>query len=268
MADDPHIIIHMNTQSLMHDLMPIQVYVAEVSPIKYRGFFGSFFQLFLVIRLVFVYTLGSFRALQYYDVSLVIVGILTLYEIMVLFIGDTPKWLMTHKRTNSAMSALHLLRGKQADIGTEWKAMERDLSQNSVAKLSSIFIDFRKKKVIVPVLIATSVMFFNQSSGLNARNAYAAEIFTEAKLKNPQAISAYAIGGTALAFTTISLFIVDWLGRKILLVVSGFGMFIGTAILGTYFYVTQCVHITTYLQQVTHQACWIPALCVTWDLLP
>ena len=230
----------MNTQSLMHDLMPIQVYVAEVSPTKYRGIFGSFFQLFLVIGLVFVYTLGSFRTLRYYDVSLAIVGIVTLYELMVLFICDTPRWLMSHKCTYSAMSALHLLRGKQADIGTEWKAMEKDLSQNCVTKLSSIFNEFRKKQVIVPVLIATSVMFFNQSSGLNARNAYAAEIFTEAKLKNPQAISAYAIGGTALAFTTISLFIVDRLGRKILLVVSGFGMLIGTAMLGTYFYVTKC----------------------------
>ena len=47
------------------------------------------------------------------------------------------------------MSALHLLRGKQADIGTEWKAMEKDLSQNSVAKLSSIFNKFRKKEVII-----------------------------------------------------------------------------------------------------------------------
>ena len=147
---------------------------------------------------------------------------------------------MVHKRTYNAMSALRLLRGKQADIGTEWKAMENDLVKNSVAKLSSIFKEFNKKEVFIPVLIATSVMFFNQSSGLNARNAYAAEIFTEANLKNPRAISAYAIGGTALVFTTISLFIVDQLGRKILLVVSGLGMLIGTAMLGTYFYVTQC----------------------------
>ena len=94
--------------------------------------------------------------------------------------------------------------------------------------------------MIIPVLIATSVMFFNQSSGLNARNAYAAEIFQEANLKIPRAVSAYAIGGTALVFTTISLFIVDQLGRKILLVVSGFGMLIATAMLGSYFYVTQC----------------------------
>jgi hypothetical protein len=118
--------------------------------------------------------------------------------------------------------------------------MENDLSQNSVAGLSSVLKEFRKKEVIIPVLIATTVMLFNQSSGLNARNAYAAEIFQEANLKNPRAISAYAIGGTALVFTTISLFIVDQLGRKILLVVSGFGMLIGTAMLGTYFYVTRC----------------------------
>jgi hypothetical protein len=50
---------------------------------------------------------------------------------------------------------------------------------------------------------------------MNAKNAYAAEIFQEANLKNPRAISAYAIGGTPLVFTTtISLFIVNQLGTK------------------------------------------------------
>ena len=161
-----------------------------------------------------------------------------MYLLMVLFICDTPQWLMAHKRIYSAMSALQLLRGKNTD--SEWKVMENDLSHKSVASLSSVFKEFRKREVIVPVLIAASVMFFNQSSGLNARNAYAAEIFQEANLKNPRAISAYAIGGTALVFTTISLFIVDQLGRKILLVMSGFGLLVGTAMLGTYFYVTQC----------------------------
>ena len=161
-----------------------------------------------------------------------------MYELMVLFVCDTPRWLMTHSRKHSAMSALRLLRGKSIDISVEQKAMENNLSQNSAARLSSVLREFRKKEVLIPVVIATSVMFFNQSSGLNARNAYAAEIFQEANVKNPRAISAYAIGGTALIATTVALFVVDRLGRKVLLVASGFGMFIGTAMLGTYFYVT------------------------------
>ena len=68
----------------VHDLIPIQVYVANIEDSMARSS-----RVFLVIGLVFVYTLGSFKALRYDDVSLVIVGILTLYEIMVLFIGDT-----------------------------------------------------------------------------------------------------------------------------------------------------------------------------------
>ena len=155
-----------------------------------------------------------------------------MYELMALFVCDTPRWLMANKRVHSARRALRRLRGKGTDISME--------NENSVAGLSRALKEFRKKEIIVPILIATTVMFFNQSSGLNARNAYAAEIFQEANLKNPRAISAYAIGGTALVFTIVSLFIVDQLGRKILLVVSGFGMLIGTVMLGSYFYVTRC----------------------------
>ena len=147
---------------------------------------------------------------------------------------------MAHNHTFSAISALRLLRGKHSDIGTELKVMENEISHNSPTKLSSIFKELKKRGVIVPILIVVSVMFFNQSSGLNVRNAYSAEIFEAANLKNPRAISAYAVGGTALVFTIISLFIVDRLGRKILLLVSSFGMLVGTAMLGTYFYVTQC----------------------------
>ena len=83
-------------------------------------------------------------------------------------------------------------------------------------------------------------MFFNQSSGLNARNAYAAEIFQEANLKNPQAIQPMLWRDGTIVFTIIFLFIVHQLGRKILLVVSGFGMLIGAAMLGICFYVTRC----------------------------
>ena len=89
-------------------------------------------------------------------------------------------------------------------------------------------------------MISTAVLFFSQSGGLNARNAYAAEIFVAADLQNPQTTAAYAVGGSAVLSTAISLFIVDRLGRKFLLLMSATGMLIGTTMLGTYFYVVRC----------------------------
>lgn len=218
----------------------IQVYAAEVSSSRHRGIFSSFFQLFLSIGLVLVYFMGSFDSFHYYDVSLVLIGILAMYECLVLLICETPRWLLVHGHRSRAVSTLKLLRGQQCDIGAELKSMEDDLSHSSCMKLSQVLNEFTKRDVIAPLMVVVFVMFFNQSGGLNARNAYSAEIFQDANLHNPRAIAAYAVGGSGVFFTTISLLVVDRFGRKLLLLISAIGMLIGTAMLGTYFYIIQC----------------------------
>ena len=48
-------------------------------------------------------------------------------------------------------------------------------------------------------------------------------------------------------FTIIGAFLIDLIGRKILLIVSGIGMLIGTVSLGTFFYITRpelCSNVT------------------------
>ena len=94
----------------------------------------------------FLSTPWALKSLRYYDVSLVIIGILTVHELMALFVCDTPQWLMANKRTHSARRALRWLRGKGTDISVEWKAMENDLSKNSVAGLSSVLRSLGRKK--------------------------------------------------------------------------------------------------------------------------
>lgn len=185
-----------------------------------------------------MYFLGSFQGFYYYDVSLVLLGILTLYTFLVLLICETPRWLLSRGRHSEAISSLKILRGRNADVIIELNAMKRELAPECQKTITQVLLQFRKREVILPMMIVVLVMFFNQIGGLNARTAYSAEIFEEAKIQNPEATAAYAVGGISVTFTFISLFIVDRFGRKLLLLISAIGMLLGTVMLGTYFYVT------------------------------
>ena len=58
-------------------------------------------------------------------------------------------------------------------------------------------------------------------------------------MSDPSVTASFVVGGTSVVFTLISIFVVDYFGRKILLILSGIGMLIGTIMLGTHFYVTR-----------------------------
>ena len=215
------------------------MYAAEVSSSKFRGIFGSFTQLFLSIGLVLIYLLGSFPGFQYFHASLVLIGIIAVFEIGGLFICDTPRWLLAHGHRREAISALKRLRGKHFDIGHELSTMELDLSRSPHLKMSKILTHFSKRDVVIPLVIMLFIMFFQQIGGLNASTAYSGLIFKEAGVENYRATATYAVGGTEVVFTIISLFIVDFFGRKSLLIVSGIGMLLGTVLLGTHFFITR-----------------------------
>ena len=217
----------------------IQVYAAEVSSPRFRGIFGSFTQLFLSAGLMVIYFLGSFNGFQYYHASLVLIGLIAIFELGGLFICDTPRWLLAHDRRREAISALKRLRGKDFDIGPELSTMELDLTQSPHLKKSKVLNHFKERDVFIPLTIMLFIMFFQQIGGLNASTAYSGLIFKEAGIKNYRATATYAVGGTGVVFTLISLFIVDLFGRKSLLITSGMGMLLGTVILGTHFFITR-----------------------------
>ena len=141
------------------------------------------------------------------------------------------------------------LRGPMNPIDQEIHGIENDIlstppSENITVLLNTYLCNSRKLK---PVLVMLSVMFLQQMSGLNAGSAYASVIFQEAGVSDPSQMASYVVGGTSIVFTLLSVFTVDYFGRKLLLLFSGIGMLFGTVILGTHFYVTRpslCINNT------------------------
>ena len=66
------------------------MYIAEISPVKLRGVFGSLTEIMLTIGIIFNFSVGAIEDSPYYHVALVAVGIVALFEVLMFWLPDTP----------------------------------------------------------------------------------------------------------------------------------------------------------------------------------
>ena len=194
----------------------------------------------MAVGVLLIYLLASFEKIfPYYNSSLALSGIVAVFELSMVFLYETPRWLLAHKRKEEAIKALKFFRGAKYDFTMELTVIENDIVRYPKLKILQTFFELGKRQVLLPLLIICAIMFLQQISGIEAMDAYSTLIFKEAGVEDYRLTSAYAVGGLGVVFTVLGAFIVDYIGRKILLIVSGIGMLVGTASLGTFFYFTR-----------------------------
>jgi len=112
--------------------------------------------------------------------------------------------------------------------------------------------------VYIPFILVLFLMFFQQFSGINAAIFFTATIFKQAQVPlTPTLVSFLAVGIVQVVATVVSVLVVDWRGRKQLLVVSSIGMCASSALLGAYFYILNdwcggCFGNTTITTTTSH----------------
>lgn len=159
-----------------------------------------------------------------------------------LFTYESPRWLYkkaTHQKginkSNSEKEAnriLNVLRGPRYDVPKEIRGIKRALQKNY--SLVEQFFELKHRSVYVPFILVLFLMFFQQFSGINAAIFFAGSIFKSANVSvPPNEITAIAVGLVQVLATLVSVMLVDWRGRKQLLVVSSIGMCVSSALLGT-----------------------------------
>ena len=93
------------------------------------------------------------------------------------------------------------------------------------------------KKYRFPLILAFLIAMFNQFSGINAFLYYAPRIFEEAGLGESTALlSSIGIGVTNLIFTLLGVFLIDRLGRKVLMYIGSIGYIISLSLVSMAFF--------------------------------
>lgn len=199
----------------------VPVYLAEMAPTESRGSLGSLNQLMITIGILSSYLVNyAFADMEGWRwmVGLAVVPSLILM-IGVIFMPESPRWLLKHKSEKAARSVLSLTR-KPAQVETEIKDMIEinKISDSTWKVLSSSWLR--------PTLIVGCVFaLFQQIIGINAIIYYAPTIFNEAGLGDATAIlGTVGIGAVNVVVTIFALMIIDKIDRKKLLIIGNIGM--------------------------------------------
>ena len=215
----------------------------EIASAERKGRFGNCNQLFITIGILLSYLFGIeykrgdkyVSVLQYWEIAFIAAGFVAIFEVLMLFTSETPRWLLSKHRDESAIHVLKIMRGP--NFSNELKKIKKSVQQTNLVKEQ--LMEFRHRSVITPFLLVIMLMFFQQFSGINVAIFYASHVFLEAGLTQRQVnlIVAVAIGVVQVIATLVSVALVDCFGRKVLLTVSSIGMFLCSLVLGIYFYI-------------------------------
>lgn len=217
-----------------------QVYVSEVASAKLKGLFGTCNQLFITFGAFIAYLYGvnwSGKIIEYWQFAIAGVVLVVVFEILMLFTLESPRWLISKHKEKRAHRILRILCGPNSDVTTEIEKIKSALKENWTVKKQLVEL-VHHRAVLRPFLIVLLLMFFQQFSGILPVLLYAAPILQDAGITlDVNLVSALAFGLSQVAGTLVSVFLIDCIGRRILLTVSGGGMVISNFLLGVYFYI-------------------------------
>ncbi|XP_030319389.1 solute carrier family 2, facilitated glucose transporter member 5 isoform X2 [Calypte anna] len=206
----------------------VPMFLGELSPKNLRGAIGVVPQLFITVGILSAQILGLNSILGNaagWPILLGLTGIPSLLQILLLpFFPESPRYLLIQKgNEEQARQALQRLRGCD-DVYDEIEEMRReDESEKKEGQFSvlSLFTFRGLRWQLISIIV---MMMGQQLSGINAVFYYADRIFQSAGVDtNSVQYVTVSIGAINVVMTLLAVFIIESLGRRILLL-AGFGL--------------------------------------------
>ncbi|MFW5781384.1 MAG: sugar porter family MFS transporter, partial [Bacteroidota bacterium] len=209
-------------------LLIAPVYIAEISPPAIRGKMVSFNQLNIVLGISAAYFSNYFLLNTGENNWRWMLGIeifpALLYFIFLLFVPNSPRWLVRKNRNKEAFSTLSRI-GDQVYAKTQLEEIKISLQKDVSEKLWPLLKGLFSKKMSYILFLALAISFLQQITGINAVLYYAPVIFEKTGIgKDAAFMQAAIVGLTNLVFTILAMSIIDKLGRKPLLIIGSAGL--------------------------------------------
>jgi sugar porter (SP) family MFS transporter len=213
------------------------MYIAEIAPPEWRGRLVGFFQVNIVVGILFAYI--SNALIRSMDLGangwrwmLGVSGIpAVLFLVTLFFIPRSPRWLVTQSNLTKAMEVLRL-----TGVSEPKKELDEIVASIHLERSTSSDPLF-SRQYRRPVLLAVTVGMFCQLSGINAILYYLNDIFSLAgTTKVTGDLQAVAVGATNLVATLLAMSVIDKVGRKKLLLVGTVGLAICLTVISVLFF--------------------------------
>ncbi|XP_045135637.1 solute carrier family 2, facilitated glucose transporter member 8-like [Portunus trituberculatus] len=204
-------------------------YVVELPDTAVRGALAAFPTLFL--QLGYIIVLVSGLGLRWYQISFVGIGTSIMTVVAMLFIPESPSYLIATGQESEAREVLTSLRGVHANIEDEINYLRTkniDLEGLSFLKILKI-PDIRKPLIMVLVLF-----FIHNFCGIQVFTTNMTRIFHESGTELDETTSTLIVFLTLLLGNTVSIFTINYIGRRNSLVISLTILVVSLVIFGSY----------------------------------
>jgi sugar porter (SP) family MFS transporter len=214
----------------------VPVYISEVSPADARGWTVSLFQLAITIGILLAYVVdyafaksGAWRWM--FGLSVIPAAI---FAIGMYFLPESPRWLVRHGEPARARTILARIRGT-SDVDAEMKEIEHSFAQSQE---HGNWRDLLSSSLRPALIVGIGLAIFQQVTGINTVIYYAPLIIQSAGVSSASgAILATAgIGVVNVLMTIVSMWLIDRVGRRPLLLTGIAGMIVTLGVLGWAFY--------------------------------
>jgi MFS family permease len=163
-----------------------------------------------------------------------------LFSILILLTPETPQFLLLKR--NDLAGARKVL--ELADPNPEETIERIQSNANKNTTIESLF----SGKFVWPLTLAFLFAFFNQMSGINAIIYYAPRIYELTGLgKESALLSTAGIGIANLLFTLLGWYLIDRVGRRILMFIGSIGYIITLSLIAYAFYTESYTYVPIYI---------------------
>jgi sugar porter (SP) family MFS transporter len=213
------------------------LYISEIAPVTIRGKLVSINQVALtsgiVISYLIDYAFAGSQAWRWMFALAVVPA--AAFGIGLIFIPNSPRWLIARGHTDQAKAVLQKIRSPDQVEG------ELNQIQESVGQQKGSWSELLSPVLRSAMIVGVGLAIAQQITGINTVIYYAPTILKFAGLSSAPAaiLASVGVGIVNVVFTLIAMQLIDRVGRRPLLLVSLAGMAVSLFVLGLAFSLPQ-----------------------------